>query len=120
MHEFEKTVDGILKYINNELLDGMNETQKFIARVFISRMINNEEKIKTLFINNGFIRTFGVITSDGMVDVEGLAKDIKREIERAGKITFDIPMFGKYTFTPSDVDVLYNTITGGTKTDESY
>lgn len=120
MYEFEKTVDGILKYMNNELLDGMNETQKFIARVFMSRMINNEEKIKTLFINNGFIRTFGVITSDGMVDVEGLAKDIKREIERVGKITFDLPMFGKYTFTPSDVDVLYNTITGGTKTDESY
>ena len=43
---------------------------------------------------------------------EGFAADIKRELARKGKITMDIPWFGKYTFTPADVDVLYKTITG--------
>lgn len=112
MYTFEKTIDGIIKYINNELLGGMNDVQDFAARVFIGRVIENKEHIKNSLVNNGFIRTFGIIDSEGMVDIEGFAADIKRELARKGKITMDIPWFGKYTFTPADVDVLYKTITG--------
>ena len=63
-------------------------------------------------MNNGFIRTFGIIDSEGNIDVEGLAHDIKREIARKEKITLSIPMFGKMTFRPEDVDDLYKKITG--------
>lgn len=112
-YEFEKVIEGLAQYLNDELYVGMNDVQEFAARVLIGRVINNQDVIKDSLVNNGFIRTFGVIDADGMVDVEGLARDIKREIERKEKISFDIPMFGKMTFRPSDVDVLYRTITGG-------
>ena len=72
-----------------------------------------QEQIKDDLIHNGYIRTFGIIDSDGMVDVEGLASDIKREISRKNKITFNIPMFGKMTFVPSDVDIIHQLIVGG-------
>jgi hypothetical protein len=45
-----------------------------------------------------------------MVDVESLADDLRREIGRKGKVSFELPMFGKMTFTPADVDVLYHKI----------
>jgi hypothetical protein len=45
-----------------------------------------------------------------MVDVDDLAKDIKREIERKGKLVVSLPMFGRLTFTPNDVDVIVNYI----------
>lgn len=112
MYDFNKTVDGLAKYIDNELYAGMNDVQEFAARVFVGRILNNKNHIKELFINNGFFKSFGVIDSEGMVDLEGLAKDIKREIEKKEKITINVPFFGKYTFRPSDVDVLYKTITG--------
>ena len=47
-----------------------------------------------------------------MVDVEGLCGDIKRELSRKGKVALSVPMFGKLTFTPSDVDKLHNIIKG--------
>ena len=111
-YEFEKVIEGLAQYLNDELYAGMNDVQEFAARVLVGRVINNQDVIKDSLVNNGFIRTFGVIDADGMVDVEGLARDIKREISRKEKITFNVPMFGKMTFRPSDVDALYRTITG--------
>lgn len=112
MYDFNKTLDGLAKYIDNELYTGMNDVQEFAARVFVGRILKNKENIKNILTDNGFIRSFGVINSEGMVDLEGLAEDIKREIARKEKITFNVPFFGKYTFKPSDVDVMYKTITG--------
>ena len=111
-YEFEKVIDGLSRYIDNEIYSGMNDYQEFLARLFVGRIIGNEHKVKESLINNGFIRTFGIIDSDGMVDIDSLAQDLKREIGRKEKITFSIPMFGKMTFHPTDVDVLYRTITG--------
>lgn len=111
-YEFEKVIEGISKYIDHEIYEGMNDWQEFAARVFVGRFIDNQDNIKQMLMNNGFLKTFAVMDSDGMVDVRSLICDIKRELTRKQKITFDIPLFGKYTFKPSDADVLYYTITG--------
>ena len=111
-YEFEKVIDGMSKYINDEIYAGMNDLQEFAARVIVGRIINNQENVKEMLINNGFIRTFGIIDTEGMVDVDSIANDIKREISRKEKITFNIPMFGRMTFKPTDVDMLYRHITG--------
>lgn len=111
-YELDRVLDGIAKYIDEEMYSRMNDLQEFAARVLVGRVLENSEEIQDSLINNGYIRTFGIIDSDGMVDVEGLAADIKREISRKGKITFTIPMFGKMTFVPSDVDELYQRIKG--------
>ena len=111
-HEFEKVINGIAKYIDKEVYPAMNDLQEFGARILVGRILNNQQAVKSALINNGFIRTFGVIDSDGMIDVEELAKEIKTELSKKEKITFNIPMFGKMTFKPSDVDVMYYTIVG--------
>lgn len=110
MVEFEKAIDGIIKYIDSELIPKMNDLQEFAARILIGRVINNTNGIKESLFNNGYIRSFGIIDSDGNVDVEGLATDIKREITHKGKVVFNVPMFGKMTFVPADVDILYQLI----------
>jgi hypothetical protein len=117
-YTFEKVIDGTIEYIGEEMLSNMNDVQEFAARILISRVLNNQERIKDALVNNGFIRTFGIIDSEGNVDVEGLAHDIKREISRKEKITLSVPMFGKMTFHPGDVDALYKKITGGVEAHE--
>ena len=117
-YTFEKVIDGTIEYIGEEMLSNMNDVQEFAARILISRVLNNQERIKDALVNNGFIRTFGIIDSEGAVDVEGLAHDIKREIARKEKITLSIPMFRKMTFHPEDVDALYKKIAGEERTYE--
>lgn len=110
--EFETVIDGMAQYINDELYPRMNDLQEFSARVLVGRVINNVDNIKNTLLSNGFLRTFAIIDSDGMVDIYSLAKDVKRELSKKEKITFDIPFFGKMTFKPCDVDSLYYIITG--------
>ena len=111
-HEFEKVMFGIAKYIDKEVYPAMNDLQEFAARILIGRILNNQQAVKAALMNNGFIRTFGVIDSEGMIDVDELAKEIKNELSKKEKITLTIPMFGKLTFKPSDVDNMYYSITG--------
>jgi hypothetical protein len=111
-YRFEKVIDGLSKYIDREIYGKMTDMQEIVARVFVGRIINNTEGVKKALIENGYIRTFGIIGEDGMVDIDTLAKDVKREIERKGKLVVSIPMFGKMTFTPEDVDVILNYIKG--------
>lgn len=110
--EFEKVMDGISRYMNSEIYAGMNAWQDFAARIMVGRIVGNQEAVKDMLMNNVFAKTFGIVDSDGMVDVDSLAKDIRRELARRERMTVEIPMFGKYTFSPSDVDALYQEITG--------
>lgn len=84
-YTFEQVITGISKYINDEIYTGMNDWQEFIARLAVGRIIKNEDAIKDTIANNPFIRTFGIIDGEGMVDVESLAKDIKNELSKKEK-----------------------------------
>jgi hypothetical protein len=84
-----------------------------LARIAVGRILGNPEQIKQSLLGNGLFRTFAVMDSEGNVDLENLARDLKREIANKGKITVDIPLLGKVTFVPTDVDEIYREITGG-------
>lgn len=108
--KFEKVIDGIVKYINIEVYSGMNDWQEVLARIAVSRFVSNSEKFKTVLMENTFIKTFGILDNEGNVDIEGLANDLKKQIEAKGKITIPLSIFGNFTFTAQDVDKLYQTI----------
>ena len=111
-YSFEKVIDGLSKYINsNNLYSNMNDWQEMIARLAVGRVITNQAKIKDTLVSNAFIRSFDIMDESGMVDVDSLSEDLKREIARKEKFTVSIPIIGKLTFTPSDVDTLRRLIT---------
>lgn len=103
---FEKVIDGISRYIDAEIYSTMNDWQEIIARLVVGRYLTNSDQLKSILLNNGFIRTFGVINSDGTVNIDELLTDLKREISNKGKLNINIPMFGKLSFEPCDVDRL--------------
>lgn len=108
--EFEKVLDGVVRYINKEMYTGMNDLQEVVARMAVGRVINNRAAIKKTLIENPVIRTFGVIGEDGMVDVDSLAAELKEQINAKGKMQIAIPFIGKFTFVPEDVDKLLGEI----------
>lgn len=108
--KFETVVDGINRYIDREIYKNLNGLQEFVARLVVGRVNDNADNIKNVLMNNGIAKTLCIIDSDGMVDVDMLLTDIRREIERQGSLQVDIPMIGKLTFHADDVDVLHNEI----------
>lgn len=110
MIAFDKAVRGILKYLDREIYGGMNDWQEMVARLAIGRIFGDDNQLKTALMNNSFVRTFALMDENGNVDVDGLMRDIKRQIEAKGKLEFSIPMLGKFTFNTSDVDCLHRYI----------
>ena len=113
MVEFNRVVDGLARYLNNNFYSKLNDWQEVLARIAVGRIIGNPEALKQSLMANGIVRTFAVMDSEGNVDLENLARDLKREIERKGKISVEVPMFGKMSFVASDIDEIYREITGG-------
>ena len=112
LYKFEKVVDGITRYLDAEIYANMNDLQEVIARVAVGRMIVNEGGIKNSLLNNGIIRSLGIIDSDGMIDVDALVGEVKEAMKKKGKVEISIPLFGKMTFHPADIDEIHRYIKG--------
>ena len=108
--EFEKVIDGILRYIDREILKNMNPWQEVLARLAIGRIVGDTNGLKEKLMTNGYIKTFAIMDRNGNIDIDSITGDLKKEIARVGKIEFSIPAFGKLAFTADDVDVLLKTI----------
>ena len=113
MVSFNQVLDGLARYLNKNFYANLNDWQEIVARLAVGRIIGNPETLKQSLQANGIIRTFAVFDSEGNVDLEPIMKDLRKEIERKGKMTVEIPMFGKISFTGEDVTELYREITGG-------
>ena len=108
---FEKVINGILRYLNAEVYGKMSSWQEVLARVAVSRMVGNADLLKQSLMENSFFRTLAIVDSHGNIDVDGLMRDLKRQIEAKGKLEFSLPMLGKFSFVTSDVDTLHRYIT---------
>lgn len=110
--KFNRVLNGITKYLDKEIYAGMNDWQEVVARIAVSRVLGNENLEKTI-LGNPYVKTFAIADAEGNIDVEGLYRDLKKLIQAKGKVEISLPMFGKFTFTESDVDCLYSCIIGG-------
>ena len=110
--EFNRVINGIVKYLNSEVVPNMNEWQGFLARMATARVLNNTENIKKMLADNVYIKTFAVFDDNGNVDIDGLINDLKTAIKDKGYIEFELPMFGRFKFIESDIDNLHSYIRG--------
>lgn len=109
---FDRVVNGIMKYMDREIFANMNDWQEMLARIAVARLLGNTEQLKVSIMSNPFVRTFAIIDENGNVDVDGLHRDIREQVRAKGKLEFTIPMFGTFRFTEADIDRLYSTIKG--------
>lgn len=113
MVKFEKVLDAAVKFFNEEIAPGMNDWQEIAARIAIGRIYESQDSLKIQLASNGIVRAFGVMDSEGNVDAERLSAEIRREIDKKGKMQLSVPGFGKFSFTASDVDKLRKYIMEG-------
>ena len=107
---YEAVLQGIINYINKEILSTMADWQAMLARIALSRILSSKDGLRATITGNSFLQSMGVVSVDGLIDVDGLARDLKEQITGAGRLEIELPVFGKYSFSPDDVDTLYKYI----------
>lgn len=113
MVRFEKVLDGAVRFFDEEIAPGMSDWQEIGARIMIGRIYDGQDSIKAQLASTGIVRAFGIMDCEGNVDAERLIAELRREINKKGKMQLSVPGFGKFTFTVSDIDKLGKYITEG-------
>ena len=104
--EFSKILDGIARYIDKEIYPGMNDWQELVVRVAVGRILTGKEALQANILNNPIIRSFVLIDDSGMVEIDTLLADVKRELAKKGSVQVAIPLLGNLKFVEGDIDRL--------------
>ena len=108
--EINKVLDGLERYIDNEIYAGMNENQQTIYLLAAGAL---EENAMDVLGSNAILRSMLCISRDGDVDLDRLHKLLQVSVRKKGKLTLNIPMFGKMTFNEADITDMIRTIKEG-------
>ena len=102
--------EGLAKYIDNELVPKVPGVRKWalgLAGAYAGKAI--QDKISE---NSKLLSSLGIMSEDGMVDVDMVLPYIKSMATQSGPVSEHVPMIGDIRFDSSDVDKLYSYIVG--------
>lgn len=104
--------NGLIRYIDNDLLPMITGWKKWafgaVASITMSNMTEIFNKLKT----NDFVRLLGLIDGDDMIDIDKLYKALYEQAQK-GAVTFDLPVVGALTINKTDIEKLYRYIKEG-------
>ncbi len=111
--KYERVIDGIAKYLDREIYPTMSDVQMILARMAVARLLNNKNALKEFLANNPIMQTFAIMDTEGNVDIDAIASELKTQLSAVGKIRIDTKILGAYTFYPDDVDKILAVIKEG-------
>lgn len=108
MVSISKIESGIAKYLDDEVMTKLpgNGFEKILTGTALSLMIRRITTQFDTFKVNPYVKMMGIISDDGLVDVELVAEELKKHIPAGSGIKIDIPFIGAMTFHRPDVDCL--------------
>lgn len=102
--------DGLLEYAHARVLPKFSPARQFAAGTVLGIAAARMDAIIKELSNNGAVRAMGIITENGMVDIDALYEAAVAQLRRQKTLLVDIPMFGQLNFDEADIAELYRTI----------
>ena len=102
--------EGLGRYIDSELMPKVPGIRKWmlgVAAVYAGQMVNAK-----IAENAKLLKSVGIMTEDGMIDLDKFMPYMKSLAAESGPVTEHISMLGDITFDSSDVEKLYQHIAG--------
>ena len=103
---------GLTRFIDESVLSHYEPTsiKRILMAGAVSLYLKKNERIVDTLVSNPLVSGLGVVTADGMVDLESLRDSLKKEINKVGFMRLSLPMVGDIDFTTEDIDMLYKFI----------
>lgn len=111
--QIDRVINGILKYMEQEVYPGLSDWQEILARMAVARVTADRGKLKNTIKSNSFVTALNIVNESGEVDVNGIMADLKSQVAAKGKIEIHIPLFGTFSFCNADIDKLHRMIMEG-------
>lgn len=103
--ELMKVEQGLLAYINNELIAKATGTTKFLLYAGVALATPKMEEMFNQYKDNSIIQALEIVRGDGTINVDALYNAMKHAMNKMGTVEY----MG-IKFNSDDVDKLYNYI----------
>lgn len=109
MYDLNKVVNGITRYIDNELLNKIEGWQKWAFGIVAGLAIKNANQVFDNLKSNKMVEVLNIINEEDKINIEEIYKLAIHEAKK-GSINVMIPTIGTVNFDDTDVTKLYNYI----------
>lgn len=112
MIHYTKVINGLLKYIDSDILAQMNGSLgAWGAAIIIGLIAKRVEQVYHTLADNPLIKALGVVDGE-MIDIESIYAEALKASQK-GSATVSLPAIGPITFKTTDVESAYRHIIGG-------
>ena len=112
MVTYNQVVNGVAKYIDQEIINKIQGWQRWALGAGAGIMMNKGTNMFKAFKAHPVVKMLEVIDDNDMIDIDTIYAELRKQAEK-GSATFDAPMIGTITLTKDDVDKLYRLIKEG-------
>ena len=104
--------NGIVKYIDNEIIPNISGWQKWVFGAVVSTAMLKTTNVFNVLKENPLIKMLEVIDENDNIDIDTIYREFLKQAQK-GAITFDVPMLGALTLNSTDVEKMYRYIKEG-------
>ena len=109
----DQLIRGVINYADNEVINNLPVSGKWVMGTGIGIATAKAQSIVAALQQHPVARAMGIVDDDGMIDLDLVAKCMKDSASRYGKMTLQVPLVGRLTFSDQDIDALRGYIERG-------
>ena len=110
MVTIEQVKNGLMKYIDTEILPHTNGAKRFAVGVFSALAAQNAETALMKYRENPAITMLGVVDENNNVDIDKIYSAAISAMP--DRLSLDIPLVGVFTIGKADLDQMLDLIKG--------
>lgn len=108
----EQIFNGLIKYIDNEVIPHLPTHGKWMIGTFAFLLSSKYEQAFQMIMQTDMAEMLGIINPEGMVDIDKLADALMNSADKYGKLQLTVPGLNPMAFSREDVEMLKQYITG--------
>lgn len=110
MATMEQVRNGIVRYIDSEILPHLTGFKKYGLGIYTALAADNLEATINKYKNTPAVAMLGIIDSNDNIDIDKVYRIAINQVPAGERFVVPIPLIGDLTLTKNDIDKLYELI----------
>lgn len=102
----DKVMNGLVMFVDAEIINKLPTAGKWLLGSGIAIATSKANEIAKFISENTIAMSMGIVDESGNFDVDLILDNMKKSANKYGKMSIQIPVIGKMTFSESDIDLL--------------
>lgn len=107
--EVARIKDGVMDYATNHMMPKMDSKGQFVLGLGLGVLSSRMEAVIGQLADNELVKALGLI-QNGQIDYDSVFNAAMTQMQRQGRLVWDVPLIGRLTFDEQDLRDLHQCI----------